>query len=449
MLEKLSTSLKGTLSKVAKSIFLDKNLIEELVKELQRSLLASDVNVSLVFELSEKIKTRALKEKPPKTVSPKEHIIKIVYEELVNLFGKKSYELKIEKKKPFKIMFVGLYGSGKTTSISKLANYYTKKNYKVATLGLDIHRPAAPEQLKQLSDQINIPSFISKEKDSIKIYKEFEKEFSQYDILLIDTAGRDALSDDLIKELSSLNKKIKPDETLLVMSADIGQTALEQAKKFHETCNVTGVIATKMDGTAKGGGALTGAAATKAPIKFIGTGEKINDLETFDPTGFVSRLLGMGDLKTLLEKVEDAMSEEEAKDLGKKFLKGDFNLLDLYEQMEAMSKMGPISKVTELIPGFSQLKLPKDVLQVQEGKLKKWKFILDSLTQEELENPEIITSSRIQRIASGSGTTTREIRELLKQYKQSKKVMKLMKGKEPNMEKLMKKFKGKLPKGFT
>ncbi len=449
MLEKLSTSLKGTLSKVAKSIFLDKNLIEELVKELQRSLLASDVNVSLVFELSEKIKTRALKEKPPKTVSPKEHIIKIVYEELVNLFGKKSYELKIEKKKPFKIMFVGLYGSGKTTSISKLANYYTKKNYKVATLGLDVHRPAAPEQLKQLSDQINIPSFISKEKDPIKIYKDFEKEFKDYDILLIDTAGRDALSDDLIKELSSLNKKIKPDETLLVISADIGQTALEQAKKFHETCNVTGVIATKMDGTAKGGGALTGAAATKAPIKFIGTGEKVNDLETFDPTGFVSRLLGMGDLKTLLEKVEDAMSEEEAKDLGKKFLKGDFNLLDLYEQMEAMSKMGPISKVTELIPGFSQLKLPKDVLQVQEGKLKKWKFILDSLTQEELENPEIITSSRIQRIASGSGTTTREIRELLKQYKQSKKVMKLMKGKEPNMEKLMKKFKGKLPKGFT
>jgi len=450
MLEKLSSSLKNTLSKVAKSIFIDNSLIEELVKDLQRSLLQSDVNVSLVFELSEKIKQRALKEKPPKSVSPKEHLIKIVYEELINLFGKKSYEIKIEKKKPFKIMFVGLYGSGKTTTIAKIANYYTKKNYKVATLGLDVHRPAAPTQLKQLSDQINIPCYISKEKDPIKIYKQFENEYKKYNILLIDTAGRDALSKDLIKEIESLNNLIKPDETLLVISADIGQAALEQAKKFHESCNITGVIATKMDGTAKGGGALTGAAATKAPIKFIGVGEKINDLETFDPTGFVSRLLGMGDLKALLEKVEGAISEEEAKDIGKKFLKGEFNLLDLYEQMEAMSKMGSLSKITELIPGFSQLKLPKDLLQVQESKLKKWKYIIQSMTKEELERPdEILNSSRMQRIAKGSGTTVKEVRELLKQYRQSKKIMKLMKGEETDVNKLMKKFKGKLPKGFS
>src|SRR3990167_7132308 len=200
MLEKLSSSLKNTLSKVAKSIFIDNSLIEELVKDLQRSLLQSDVNVSLVFELSEKIKQRALKEKPPKSVSPKEHLIKI-------------------------------------------ANYYTKKNYKVATLGLDVHRPAAPIQLKQLSDQVNIPCYISKEKDPIKIYKQFENEYKKYDILLIDTAGRDALSKDLIKEIESLNNLIKPDETLLVISADIGQAALEQAKKFHESCNITGVIA--------------------------------------------------------------------------------------------------------------------------------------------------------------------------------------------------------------
>ncbi|MBU2639707.1 MAG: signal recognition particle receptor subunit alpha [Nanoarchaeota archaeon] len=441
VLESLSEKLKESLRKITKSIFVDKRVIEDLVKDLQRSLLSADVDVQLVFDLTEKIKQRALEEKPPKTISQKEFLIKIVYEELVNFLGKEKSEIKIERKKPFKIMMVGLFGNGKTTLAQKLAKYYSKRNYKVATLGLDVHRPSAPEQLQQLSKQINIPCFINpEEKDPIKIYKQFEKEYKKYDILIIDTAGRDALSDDLIQEIESLKKEINPDETVLVFSADIGQDLKNQAEAFKKACNITSIVVTKMDGTAKGGGALVGAASTGAKIKFLGTGEKPEDLEPYIPERFVSRLLGMGDLETLLEKAKEAISDEEAKDLGKKFLKGEFNLLDLYEQMEAMKKMGPISKVMEMIPGFSQLKLPKDALQVQEGKLKKWRIAMNSMTKEELERPdEVMSTERINRISKGSGIQGSEIRDLIKQHKTVKKMMKMMKGKDPS--KLMKKFK--------
>ena len=446
VLEKLSNSLKNTLSKIAKSLFVDEKLINELTQDIQRALLQADVNVNLVFQLTKKIKERALEEKPIKNISQKEFLIKIVYEELTNFLGKEKSEIIIERKKPFIIMMIGLFGSGKSTSCGKIANYYKKRDFKVATLGLDVHRPAAPEQLKQLSDQIKIPCYIDeKEINPVKIYKKFEKEFKNYDILIVDTAGRDALSQDLINELEKLYNLIHPDENLLVISADLGQAAQSQAEAFHKASHITGVIVTKMDGTAKGGGALSSCSATQSKIKFIGTGEKVNDFEVFNPPGFVSRLLGMGDIELLLEKAQEAISQEDAKHLEKKLLKGEFNLIDLYEQMEAMKKMGPISKIAEMIPGFSQLKLPKDMLQVQEEKLKHWKFALDSMKKEELENPDIIDHSRLERISKGSGIPTSEIRDLLKQYKQAKKMMKMLKGQNP--EKLMKKFKGKIP-GF-
>ncbi len=344
-------------------------------------------------------------------------------------------------------MMVGVYGTGKTTTIGKLAKYYSKRGYKVACVGLDVHRPAAPEQLEQICKKINIQSFINKkEKNALKIYKEFIKEYSKYDILIIDTAGRDSLSQDLIEELKELNHEIKPDENILVMSADIGQAAQNLAEGFHKACNVTGVIVTKLDGTAKGGGALTGAAATNAKVKFIGIGEKVDDLETFNPQGFISRILGMGDLEALLEKAKEAITEDQAEDLQEKFIKGDFTLLDLYEQMKAMKKMGPLTKVMEMIPGMGQLKMPKEMLEVQEGKLEKWGYIINSCTKKELENPDLIDGKRVERIAKGAGVSTADVRDLLKQYKQSKKLMKMMKGGDPS--KLMKKFQGKMPKGF-
>lgn len=443
VMEKLGSNLKNVLKKIAGAPIIDKALVNELVKDIQRALLSSDVNVKLVLNLSKNIKEKALEQQPPKGVNKRDYLVNIVYEELTKFLGGEHKGITITKKRPFKIMLVGLFGNGKTTTTGKLATYYSKRGYKVALLGLDVHRPAAMKQLEQIGKTTSTQTFTDeKEKDPIKIYNNVKDKLEQYDIVLIDTAGRDALSEDLVEEITSLNKHIKPEEKLLIISADMGQTAEKQAIKFHESCNITGVIATKMDGTAKAGGALSACAVTNAPIKFIGTGETNNDLEEFNPEGFVGRLLGMGDLKALLEKTKEAMTEEQAQDLGKRFLKGEFNFLDMYEQMAAMNKMGSLSKLMEMVPGMGQLKIPKDALKTQEGKLEKWKIIMQSMTKEELENPEILTRSRLDRIAKGSGSKTGEVRELLKQYRQTKKMSKMMKG-DPN--KMMKKFKGKIP----
>jgi len=447
VLEKLSDSLRNTLQKIAKSLFVDEKLINELVKEIQRALLQADVNVKLVFDLTEKIKQRALNEEAPKGLTKKEQVINIVYDELVNFLGREQHKIEVEQK-PFKIMLVGLFGSGKTTTSGKLAKFYTKRGFKVALVGLDIHRPAAMEQIEQVGKHAIVKTFFDNNiKDPIEIWNKFENEFNDFDVLIVDTAGRDALSRDLINEIEEVNKKIKPNETLLVISADIGQTAQKQAEQFHKSCGITGVIVSKMDGTAKGGGALTACAVSGAPIKFIGVGEKIDDLEQFNPQGFVGRILGMGDLESLLEKAKEAIKTEDAEDLGKRFLKGEFNLIDLYEQMEAMSKMGTLTNLVDMIPGFSQLKLPKEMLQVQEIKLKKWKYALQSMTKKELEDPEIIDGERVQRISKGSGMEISDIRELIKQYKQSKKMVKIFKGNRGNMSKFMKKFGNRLPMG--
>jgi signal recognition particle subunit SRP54 len=311
-----------------------------------------------------------------------------------------------------------------TTTISKLALYYQKRGRKVACLGLDVHRPAATDQLEQLCNKLNIPCFIDKkEKNPIKIYKSFQDELDKYDLLLIDTAGRDALSKDLIEELEKLEKTIKPDYKILVMSADIGQSAKKQADEFKKV-GVNGVIITRMDSTAKGGGALTACHETNSPVFFIGTGEKAQDLEQFNPASFISRMLGMGDLQGLIEKVKSASSGNEDK-LKKRLDEGKFTLLDLYEQLKSMNSLGSLDKIIELIPGLGN-KVPKEMLGTQESKMKKWKNAIDSMTLEEIENPELLEkqTSRLGRIAKGSGTTTSEIRTLIKQYKMLKELVK-------------------------
>ncbi len=442
VLEKLGDSLKSTLSKITKSIFVDEKLINELVKDIQRALLQSDTNVQLVFDLSKKIKERA-KEDAPAGITKREQLIKIVYEELTNFLGKEVAELKITKK-PTQIMLVGLFGSGKTTTAGKLAKFYKKRGYKVAVVQTDTWRPAAYDQLEQLAKNVGVDFFgIRNEKDPVNIYLSFQKKIDEYDLAIIDTAGRDALSDDLITELNNISSIVKADERLLVISADLGQAAQKQAQAFHDTCNVTGVIVTKLEGTAKGGGALSACAVTQAPIKFIGVGEKIDDLEMFYPARFVGRMIGMGDLETLLEKAKEVVFEEDAQAMQEKFMKGNFNLIDLYQQMKSLKKMGSFGKIMEMIPGMGSLKLPKEMLDVQEGKLEKWKFAMDSMTKIELENPDVMNAERIDRIASGSGIGIREIREMLKQYRQSKKMMKMFKG-EKDINKMMSKMKGKM-----
>lgn len=442
VLEKLGSSLKDALVKITKAVFVDEKLVNELIKDIQRALLQADVNVKLVFELSKKIKERILKEETPSGLTKKEFLVHVVYDELTLFLGGEGAKIAVDKK-PYVIMLAGLFGSGKTTTCGKLAKFFTKRGHKVALVGLDVYRPAAMDQLEQVATGAHVPVYIHKQlKDPVKIWKLNEKEYAKYDVIIVDTSGRDALSEQLIDELNTLNELIKPSERLLVIGADLGQSAEKQAAAFHEACHISGVIITRMDGTAKGGGALTACMVTEAPVKFIGVGEKIDDLEEFKPKNFIGRLLGLGDIEALLEKAKEAITHEEAQYLGQKFLSGKFNLVDLYQQMEAMSKMGPLGKLMEMIPGMGNLQLPKDLISVQEGKLKKWKYMMDSMTKSELEDPELIDGSRMERIAKGSGTTQTDVRELLKQYKQSKKVIKMLGGSPQNMAQMMKKFKG-------
>ncbi len=425
MLEKLSSVLKRTTDKITNAIFLDKNLVETIIKDLQRALIEADVNVKLVIELTQKIKKSALDERI-KGLEKKEHIIKLLHDELLSILGEKR-EVKLQKTNTF--MLVGLYGAGKTTTISKLASYYAKRGHKVCAISLDVHRPAAAEQLKQLGDKLNISTFISpEEKSPEKIWKKFQPELKKHDLVLVDTAGRDALDSALIEEIKSLNKLIKPSETFLVMPADIGQSAKSQAQKFKETLDISGVIITRMDSTAKGGGALTACAEVKAPVIFIGTGEKPSDLETFDPESFLSRLLGMGDLKTLMEKIHSVVDKKEIEAQQARLQEGKFTLRDLQAQLESMESLGSMDKIMSLIPGLGKVKekIPAGQLESQQEKVKRWKHAINSMTKEEIENPETLEkqTARISRIAKGSGTSTSEIRALIKQYRILKEMIK-------------------------
>ncbi|MFW5746143.1 MAG: signal recognition particle receptor subunit alpha [Nanoarchaeota archaeon] len=448
VLDKLGQSLKDTLKKISSSLFVDEKLVNELVRDLQRALLQADVNVKLVFNLTNAIKTRFKDEETPGGISQRDHLVHILYEELARFLGGDAKPIDTNAAHPYTIMLVGLFGNGKTTTAGKLAKYYQKRGKKLALLSTDTWRPAAFEQLKQLGAKVGVDVYGDPEvKDPVEIYKTFEDDLAAYDMVIVDTAGRDALNDELVQEISDLRKAVDAQSVFLVMSADIGQAAQRQAETFHETCNVTGVIITKMDGTAKGGAALAACSVTGAPVRFIGVGEKIDDFEEFRPKNFVGRLLGMGDLDALLEKTQDAFNDEEVMDLSKRLLKGEFTLIDLYEQMKAIKKMGPISKVMELVPGFSNMQIPKEALSAQEEKMKVWRYVMDSCTKRELEEPSTISGGRISRIAQGSGTSEQDVRDLVKQHRQAKKMMKAMKGMsgggdEKKMQKMMKRMGG-------
>lgn len=440
VLDNLSSSLKNTLSKIKNSMRVDRNLVEEIVKEIQKALLNSDVNVRFVLEITKKIRKRAIEEED-ESLNKREQLITIIYEELSKFLGdEKEFELKDSQNR---ILLVGLYGQGKTTTAGKLANYFKTRGKKVALISTDTWRPAAYEQLKQLGEKLNINVFgDEKEKNPNNIYLKFKNELKKFEIIIIDSAGRDSLNQELVDEISSLNEVISPTDTFLVLGADVGQTAQKQAEMFKEKLNISGVIITKMDGTGKGGGALSACSIVNAPVKFIGVGENISDLEKFNSQKFVSQLLGMGDIDTLLEKAKIAMDEKKAKDMNSKIMSGEFDLNDLYEQLKSMNKMGSMSKLLNLIPGMSGFNLDKKTIKEQEEKMKYWKFAMDSMTNEEKKHPEIINVSRIKRISMGSGTSIKSTRELLKQYKQMKKMFSMFSSPDKigDIEKEMKSF---------
>jgi len=422
-LEKLGSSLYESLKKILRVSSIDEAAVKELVRDLQRALLQADVNVRLVSELSKRVEERALKEKIPPGVSRREHVVKVVYEELTRFLGEKPVPLKVNPNRRNVFMLVGIQGSGKTTTAAKLARYLQKRGYRTALVCADTYRPGAYAQLKQLASRINVPIYGDEnEKDAVKVALEGLKAFANYDVVLIDTAGRHKDEKSLIEEMKTLEKTVHPDEIIMVIDGTIGQQAAVQAEAFHKATPIGSIIVAKLDGSARGGGALSAVAATGAPIKFIGTGEKIEDLERFDPPRFVGRLLGMGDLQGLIEKIREAEVKVPEKK-ARAFLSGKFTLADMYEQFEAMRSMGPVSRILKMLPGFGY-EIPDEMMSLAEEQIEKWKVIIQSMTPEERENPRIIKASRVRRIARGSGTSERDVKALIQQYNRLRKLIK-------------------------
>jgi signal recognition particle subunit SRP54 len=423
VLEKLGSSLYDSLKKLLRVSVVDEATVKELVRDLQRSLLQADVNVKLVLELSKRIEERALKEKVPPGIPRREHVVKVVYEELTRFLGEKPVSLDMKPGRRNIVMLVGIQGSGKTTTAAKLARYLQKRGLKTGLVCTDTFRPGAFAQLQQLADQINVPIFgDEKEKNAAKIARKGLDQFQNYDMVIVDTAGRHKDEESLIKEMKTLEKTVQPDEVIMVIDGTIGQQATVQAEAFHKATPIGSIIVAKLDGSARGGGALSAVAATGAPIKFIGTGEKTEAIEPFDPPRFVGRLLGMGDLQSLIERVREAevkVPEKKAKAI----LSGKLTLTDVYEQLDAMRSMGPLDKILKMVPGFGY-EIPGDKMDIAEDQMKKWRVIIQSMTPEERETPKILNSSRIKRIARGSGTAEKDVKTLLQQYNMLRRMMK-------------------------
>jgi signal recognition particle subunit SRP54 len=437
VMEKLGASLKGVLKKIAGASHVDDELVKEIVRDIQRALLQADVNVKLALKITKDIEARALAEKPKAGVSPKEHAVRIVYEELVKFLGEKRA---IGQGRQV-IMMVGLYGQGKTTTTGKLARYFKKRGQSVGLIAADVHRPAAYDQLSQIGTMIEVPVFgMPGEKSAPRIVKDGLKHFEKADVVILDTSGRHSLEKDLIDEIKAISKVASPTEKIMIVDAAMGQQAGPQAKAFHDAVGVTAVVLTKLDGSAKGGGALSAVNETEAPVLFIGTGEHIEDLELFDPARFISRLLGMGDIRSLLEAAEGAIDEVKAEETLTSIMHGKFSLIEMRDQMEMLTNMGPLKKLMSMFPGAPS-NLPEGELEAMQEKLRKFKIIMASMTREELEDPKIVKSSRVKRIARGSGMKTQDVRALLAHYNTTKKQMKGLMGNRKLRKQLQKQMK--------
>ncbi len=439
-LEGLRKGIFSALSKIKGKRRLDEAELQEMIKSLRRALQEADFNVRQTKELTERLSMKMKEEEPRPGITLQTHAMNILYTELVRLLGP-------PKEIPPRgqtIMMVGLYGQGKTTTTAKLANWWaTKKQADVAVIEADVHRPGAFSQLSQLLEKTTVKVFGDPEsKDAVDIVKRGIEKHSNVDILIIDTAGRHQLDEELVKELKDMSELVNANERILVIDAQVGQAAGPVAASFNDLVDVTGVIVTKLDGTARGGGALSAVATTGSPILFTGEGENVKDIEKFESDRFISRLLGMGDIQGLIDLAPEDMDEIEAMRLTQRMMSGRFTLNDMYTQMDMMSKIGTLDKFLSFLPagmfgGMGQMsRKQKEEMQ---SNLERYRTIMDSMTEHEKNNPQVLKAERIKRVARGSGVTEKNVRELIAQWNKSRKMMKGIQGNR-KMSKQMRKM---------
>ncbi|TXL67656.1 signal recognition particle protein [Cerasibacillus terrae] len=439
--EGLAERLQDTIKKITGKGKVSEQDVKEMTREVRLALLEADVNFKVVKDLIKRIKERAIGQEVMDSLTPGQQVIKVVKDELTDLMGGEHSKIAVAPKPPTVIMMVGLQGAGKTTTSGKLANLLRKKyNRSPLLVACDVYRPAAVDQLETLGKQLNMPVFSQgTDANPVDIAKQAIEEAKEnhYDYVIVDTAGRLHVDENLMDELTQMKETVNPDEIFLVVDAMTGQDAVNVAKSFDEQLDISGVVLTKLDGDTRGGAALSIRAVTGKPIKFAGMGEKLDQLEPFHPDRMASRILGMGDVLTLIEKAQTTVDEKQAKELEEKMRTMSFTFEDFLEQMGQVKKMGPLEDLMTMIPGMNKMKGLKNV-QIDEKQLDQVEAIVYSMTKEERQQPEIMNASRKKRIAKGSGTSVSQVNRLLKQFNEMKKMMKQM----TNMQK------GKKAKGF-
>jgi len=441
MFESLGDRLQGVFAKLRGRGKLTEKDVDEAMREIRLVLLEADVNFKVVKEFVGHVKERAIGEEVVKSVTPAQQVVKIVFDEMTHVLGEKPEALTFASHPPSVIMLVGLQGSGKTTAAAKLAVMLRHQGRDPMLVAADVYRPAAVEQLQTLGSQIGVPVAYYKHKGARQIVEEAVKEAARKgnDVVILDTAGRLHIDEVMMQELVDIKASVGPSETLLVVDAMTGQDAVNVALAFLEKLDFDGVIITKMDGDARGGAALSMKSVTGKPIKLASIGEKVDDLEIFHPDRVASRILGMGDIVTLVEKAEESMTEERARKLEEKLRKHKFDFDDFLEQMQQLRQMGGLSKVLEMVPGMGSM-ARQSGLEVDDRRLKKIEAIVQSMTRDERKNPHILNASRRTRIAAGSGTSTQDVNQLVKQFGQMQKMLKAFSGKSPQMGMLKRLF---------
>jgi signal recognition particle subunit SRP54 len=426
--EGLADRLQDTLKKIRGKGKVSEDDVKEMMREVRIALLEADVNFKVVKEFINRVKERAIGQEVLKSLTPGQQVIKVVNEELTTLMGGEQSKIAASTRPPTVVMMVGLQGAGKTTTTGKLAKYLQKQNRKPLLVAGDIYRPAAIKQLQVLGEQVNAPVFsLGDQVSPVEIAKQAiaKAKEEHYDYVLIDTAGRLHIDEALMDELNSIKTEVKPDEILLVVDAMTGQDAVNVAESFNQQLELSGVVLTKLDGDTRGGAALSVKSITGRPIKFVGMGEKLDALEPFYPDRMASRILGMGDMLTLIEKAQTAVDQDKAAELERKMRKMEFTFDDFLEQLAQVRNMGPLEDIIGMMPGANKMKGLKD-MKVDEKALGKVEAIVRSMTPKEKHQPEIINASRRKRIATGSGTTVQDVNRLLKQFEDMKKMMKQM-----------------------